>query len=187
MHSESVSKMAHQRIGKVKYPITCNLSVKSIEDTKNAIMQTQEDLIAKCDEFCKRLAEQGVILARERIEFYHAHDTGRLYNSIDMKPGDAVTNGASWLVYTDCDYAEFIEFGTGSVGQEHPHPSGKGWYNQDLSNKVPNPYNPNDKTLGWWFGPTWTPGQPSKPFMWDTWNELQKESTIRRVAKEVFG
>lgn len=187
MHSESVSRMAYQRIGKVKYPIKVEFTVKSVDKAIKAIMQTEEELQAKCDEFCRRMAEEGVTIAQRKILEYNARDTGFLYNSIDMKPGDVVPNGASWLVYTDCEYAEFVEFGTGTEGAKKPHPSGKGWYNQDMSNKVRNPKDPNDTRLGWFYGPTWTAGRESRPFMWDTWNALQEESTIRRIAKEVFG
>lgn len=187
MRLESGLRMAHQRIGKLNHQIKVDLSAKGIAGLKEAIAETQEELVAKCDEFCRRMAEEGVTQAKLQITTMDAVDTGNLYNSIDMKPGTVIRNGASWLVFTNCEYAEYVEFGTGTEGAKSPHPSGMGKYNQDMSNKVKNPYNKNDPRLGWFYGPTWTAGMGSRPFMWNSWEYLKLDSTIRKIAKEVFG
>ena len=175
--------MAHKKLGTYKL----ELSKDSIQSVIESLEKSEEELLQKCDEFCKRVAEEGVLHARLEIESLNAVDTGNLYNSMDLKPGDVISNGSSWIIYTNCEYAEYVEFGTGTKGQEKPHPSGLGKYNQDMSNKVRNPYNKNDHRLGWFYGSTWTSGMPSRPFMYNTWNYLKQDKVIRQIAKEVFG
>lgn len=179
--------MAHERIGKQSNSITLNFSKNSIEAVKAAIEMTEEELVKKCDEFCWKMAELGEEYAKMELYRMDAIDTGFLFNSIDIKPGDVWSTGSSWIIYTDCDYAEYVEYGTGTEGAKDPHPSGQGWYNQDMSNKVRNPYNKSDTRLGWFYGGTWTAGMGSRPFMWNTWEYLKMDRTIREVAKEVFG
>lgn len=173
--------MAHKRLELELRKTSVDYAMKYIEN------EAKEELLAKVDEFVKRIAEEGADYAKLQILNMRAIDTSTLHNSIDIKPGQVISNGSSWIIFTDCYYAQYVEFGTGTQGAKNPHPSGKGKYNQDLSNKVRNPFNKNDPDLGWFYGGTWTSGMASRPFMYNTAEFLKMDALIKRVAKEVFG
>lgn len=165
--------MAHRRFSKVKFSL-------DVGDIRKAIAEIEDykgDLIEKCDEFCRRMAEYGVEFAKQRIIDYDAVGTGALLNSVRMKRGQAIKNGSSWIIFTDNFYAQYVEFGTGKVGASSPHPLGNGKY----------------RTTGWTYYNTtinrfvYTEGMKARPFMWDTAQHLSQDDVIRKVAMEVFG
>ena len=98
-------------------------SAKEIEKAKQQLIEYQDDLNEKIDLFVKKLCEKGVEIAKEKVSVHDAIDTGELLNSIDLREGDIIKNGSQWFIYTDCDYAKFIEFGTGVVGENSPYPT----------------------------------------------------------------
>lgn len=164
-----------------KHTIKINvLSQSSIQDAIRQVEEYKKYINKKCEEFVERLAQEGVVVAQMQILSYPAVDTGELLNSIDMKPGDAVTNGSQWIVYTDCPYAKYVEFGTGAVGQENPHPKPEGWE-----------YDKNHHGDNGWFYPGddgewhWTKGMPARAFMYETRMDLLTK--VKKIAKEVFG
>lgn len=168
-----------------KYVVEVNLTESGIKQAIADIEVFQKDLEAKIDEFTEKMAEKGVEFAKIQILHYGAYMTGELYNSIDLKRGDVIPHGSCWIVYTDCPHAKYVEFGTGPVGAGKapwvkggrlqgmypPHPSGTGKY----------------RDTGWFWSNAYVTGLPSRPFMWDTEKYLELNSTIREVAKEVFG
>ena len=158
------------------------LSVKEIEKLKKQLIDYRDnELQRKIDLFVERLALEGVILAKTKIAEKDAVYTGELYNSMNLKRGDVIYNGSEWIVYTDCGWAAFTEFGTGIVGMENPHP--------DIS--IANwKYDVNEHGENGWFyfkdGEWhWTQGLPSRPFMYETARDLP--SMIATTAREVFG
>ena len=102
---------------------------------------------------------------------------------MDFEPGDIVSNGASYYIYTACPWAKFVEFGTGIVGSENSHPDTSivGW-KYDTN---------NHGEKGWHYFKDgawhWTQGMPSRPFMYNTASELRSMNTIADIAREVFG
>lgn len=93
------------------------------------------ELQKKCDEFTRQLAEEGVAIAKANILSEDAIYTGELLNSMNIKPGDVIVNGASYHIYTACPWAKFVEFGTGIEGKENSHPDASiiGW-KYDINN-----------------------------------------------------
>lgn len=160
-----------------KYKIEVSLDRKSIENAVGEIKSYGDELERKIDEFTRRMAEEGVDFAKARLIAYGAVDTGQLLDSIHMVKGEAIPHGSSWIVRADTPYAEYVEFGTGPVGNESPHPDGSGKY----------------RTTGWKYyndsvgHVVYTRGMKSRPFMWDTAQYLKRESTIKAIAQEVFG
>jgi hypothetical protein len=78
-------------------------------------------------------------------------------------------------------YAVYVEFGTGVVGKQSPHPNPEGWQ-----------YDVNDHgDEGWVYYDDesgkfrWTKGFKSRPFMYNTARQLEKECA--KIVKEVFG
>lgn len=173
--------------------IECELSAKSFRDAAKEVRKYKEDFLKQVDLFVQRLAEEGVKIAQLKVP----EDTTALRNSIGLKPGEVIKNGSQWMVFTDCPWAAFVEFGFG-VGVKHPDPQDWGY---DLN---------QHGTDGWWFiadehiqsiwNPrhlrtrkedgmvfAWTSGSDATAFMFHTARELSEASAITRIAKEVFG
>lgn len=160
-----------------------NLSAKSFRKLARDIREYRKSLSNKCEEFAYRMAEEGVAIAQMKILGFDAVMTGELLDSMNLEAGDIVYNGATYYIYTDCDWAAFVEFGTGIVGIENPHPE------TGLANWK---YDVNDHgDAGWWYFNDgewhWTKGMPSRPFMYETGKELRDMSVILNIAKDVFG
>jgi len=155
-------------------------AVKQLEEYKKTLPSKIEKLV-------KRLVDSGVDIAKAQIRLLDAVDTAELVNSID---GMMYVKGNKGVVFTDCPYAAFVEFGTGVVGKNNPHPTlpwaydinnhGEGGWFYPTDESDPNPH----KHLynGQWWG--WTKGMPSRPFMYNTSVELRNK--LEAIAKEVF-
>ena len=113
-----------------------------------------------------QMAKKGVEIARAELIFFDrpAYDTGYLSESIHSIP----YNGDAAYVTTDCYYAAYVEFGTGSVGQHsaiNPEASNIGTYTQN----------------GWVYYNerldrfVWTKGMAARPFMYHTFKDLIAE------------
>nr|DAF15619.1 MAG TPA: tail component protein [Caudoviricetes sp.] len=164
-----------------KRKISMELSEDSIKNAIQELEDYKQELVRKCHLLAEKLAEKGVEIAKIKIASYDAVYTGELLESINCEPGAVIKEGASWIIYTDCPWAKFVEFGTGIVGAHHPHTdtSISGWK-----------YDVNEHGEAGWFyfrdGEwNWTKGMPSRPFMYETNIELMKH--ITEVAREVFG
>lgn len=122
------------------------------------------------------LAAQGVQIAL--VEAEGIRDTGKLLSSIVGESG-----GNYGYVKCKCGYAVFVEFGTGVVGKGKPHP------NVGILGSCPPPsykghtYTGYDSQghgeLGWWYPGDdgtlyWTQGMPSRPFMYNTAQQLKQ-------------
>lgn len=159
-----------------------NLSAKSFRQLARNIRDYRKSLQDKCEEFAYRMAEEGVAIAQLKILGFDAVMTGELLDSMNLEAGDIVSNGATYYVYTDCDWASFVEFGTGVIGSENPHPeTGLANWKYDVN---------NHGESGWWYFNDgewhWTKGMPSRPFMYETGKELRDMSVILNIAKDVF-
>jgi hypothetical protein len=165
------------------------LSVSDINKAIEDLMEYKKELNEKIDIFVKKLAEKGVEMAKDKITSYQAIDTGELIDSISLKEGDVIKNGSSYIIYTDCEYASFIEFGTGVFGE--------GTYPREFPDDVdweyasgPCVFTRKDGKTGWYYptkegGYRFTQGYPSRPFMTET--AIMLSMDIVDVAKEVFG
>lgn len=162
--------------------ITVNiLSQKSIDKAVQRLTEYTEEINDKCNQLAKILAQKGVETAKMKIAQFDAIYTGELLASINYEKGAVIQNGSEWIIYTDCLWAKFVEFGTGIVGKKNPHPDTGiiGWK-----------YDVNEHGESGWFYYRdgewhWTKGMPSRPFMYETSMELMK--VITKTAKEVFG
>lgn len=159
------------------------LSVSGFKKLRADIRKYRNSLQEKCEEFAYKLAEEGVAVAQMKIVTKDAIYTGELLESLNIMPGDIIYDGASFSVYTNCPYAAYVEFGTGVVGEDSPHPNTSiaGWK-----------YDINDHgEAGWVYFKDgrryWTKGMPSRPFMYETAQYLRDMSVISHIAKEVFG
>lgn len=158
-----------------------NLSAKGFRNLAKQVKDYRESLYDKCEEMAYKLAEEGISIAQMKIGNFGAIFTGELMNSISLEPGDMVGVGAKYYIYTGCEWAKFVEFGTGIVGEENPHPD------PSLANWK---YDVNKHGEGGWYYYRdgewhWTQGMPSRPFMYETGQELRGK--VVGIAQEVFG
>ena len=134
--------------------------------------------LLKCERLVQALTDTGVEIAKMQVAQLDAVYTGELMNSID---GFYIPKSKVGIIKAGAYYAVYVEFGTGVVGSQSPHPNPDGW--QYDSN------NHGDK--GWVYYDDkldrfkWTKGFKSRPFMYNTARQLEKECV--RIAKEVFG
>lgn len=155
----------------------------SIDQAIKQLSYYKADMIKKCELFVKALAEVGVECAKIHIQELDAIDTSELYSSMSLKKGDVITNGSQYIVYTDCPYAKFVEFGTGIRGLNVQHP---------MASQFDWQYDSHNHGDGGWFYPKdgeyyWTNGYETRPFMLETLLDLQEYSRIRKVAKQIWG
>lgn len=134
--------------------------------------------LLKCERLVQALTDTGVEIAKVQVAQLDAVYTGELMNSIE---GFYSPKSQVGIIKAGAYYAVYVEFGTGVVGSQSPHPNPDGW--QYDSN------NHGDK--GWVYYDDkldrfkWTKGFKSRPFMYNTARQLEKECV--RIAKEVFG
>lgn len=167
-----------------------NLSVSGIRNLQKQLADYRDSLQYKCRRLAEELSERGVEIARVQIADLDAIFTGELIQSIHSEYKDSSKYGAVFAVVADSEHAVFVEFGTGQRGEDKPYPyplpNGISWdYNVGKTIRQ----NPETGRY-YWFYPGkdgkwhYTEGMPSRPFMYQTSLELQKE--VVKIAKEIF-
>ncbi len=152
------------------------VSIGEISKAIEEIEEYEKRLKANVQEFLTRLLETGVNISKAKIMELGAIDNGELYNSIAYT---LYKDGDKGILFTDCKHACYVEFGTGVKGANAPHPT------------MPWSYDVNKHGEdGWYYYDTeqgrirFTKGMPSRPFMYETVAELEREAI--EIAKEVF-
>lgn len=166
----------------IKIPLSETEIAKAIEKLR----QYQYAVAVSAERLAERLCADGEQIAL--LEAADIHITGELQRSIMHE-----TNGKAGFVACKCNYAVFVEFGTGVKGRDNPHPNVAilgwrydvnhhgdlgWWYPTDESD--PNPYKNYSKDGVLY---AWTRGMPSRPFMYNTAEILR--SRIAATAKEL--
>ena len=158
--------------------ITMTLDPASIDKAIKELETYKKELRRRINELVTRLVDEGVTVAKVQIAQLGASYTGELSESIGGYFNSARGVG---VVYCGAWYGVFVEFGTGVVGAGSPHPAPNGWK-----------YDVNSHgDAGWWYFNDrdgkwhWTKGVRSKPFMYITVMELERQ--CERIAREVFG
>lgn len=167
----------------------CDLSQKGIEKLIKDLKDYRDvTLPNKIQEISRKLATEGVSVAKIQIHKYNAIFTSELVNSIAEKMGAQTKTRSVFFVVADSEHAVFVEFGTGQMGEEAPYPypmpEGFDWkYNtgQTIFEVSPGQY-------GWFYqkdGQTYfTQGMPARPFMYETTMDLYTKVTS--IVKEAF-
>ena len=166
-------------------------SDKSIKNANKALRDYENSLTYKCRLLAERLAEKGVEVARIEVTSLDAIFTGDLMRSIHAEHIGNIKGGGIWAVVADDKSAVFVEFGTlGSLGgkKEYPYPLPEGvqWNYGSGSNII----QLTNGQYGWFYKGDdgkvyWCEGMDSRPFMYLTGIELEKD--VVKVAMEVFG
>ena len=157
--------------------ISFGLNTKDINRAIREIDKYREELIRKCNELIQQLTEYGAEFAKFEVLRLGAFDTGELADSIH---GFFDPESRVGFVRADCWYAIYVEYGTGVVGANNAHPEPTGWY-YDVHHHGNNGWVYFNEREGKVMR---TKGQPSSPFMYNTFRELQQKA--REIASTVF-
>ena len=157
---------------------TIKVTLDEINEAIRQVEQFKTDFLNKCEMLIKELTAEGVKVVKMQIAQLDAIDTGKLLNSID---GYFDSKSGVGIIKADTPYAIYVEFGTGIVGSQSPHPTPNG-YRYDVNNHGDKGWVYYDDDSGTF---RWTKGFKSRPFMYNTARELEKECA--RIAVEVFG
>ena len=160
--------------------ITMTLDRSSIEDAIKKVKAANKRVERICEDLVKELVEYGIDVAQLEVERLGAVYTGELEQSIQ---GVFFKEEHLGVIYTDVPYALYVEYGTGIVGANSPHPeAGKAQWKYDVH---------HHGERGWWYPApygwvnikdgadanvayAWTKGQPSAPFMYNTMRILEE-------------
>ena len=157
-----------------------SLSERSVDDAIAQLKGYLESLEAKTDALCARVAEECADAARANVPV----DTGWLLSGISVeKRGDA-----DYEVVSEGEYAAFVEFGTGVVGQgTYPGelPAGYGYDER----RTPEAHDPLDPEA-WYYYDRYgerrrTKGHKAQPYMLDSAEYAR--ASVMDAAREVFG
>lgn len=165
----------------MKKKFSASLSPGGIQDLIDQLQEYKKQMNSKVEIAIKRLAEEGIQIATLNVIDSDAIDTGTLVNSFKIKKGDLIQYGSQWIVYTDCPWAKYVEFGTGIIGknsEHHPLTGEFGWKHDSNEHGEAGWYYFKD---GKWH---WTKGMESRPFMYQTAMELRQRAA--KIISEVF-
>ena len=147
---------------------------RAIKDIK----KFKAEFLEKCNRLVKALTEEGAEIARIKVVALDAVYTGELKNSIEGYYSPTTNVG---IIKAGTYYAAYVEFGTGVVGSQSPHPNPQGWQ-YDVNQHGDEGWVYYDDESGKF---RWTKGFKSRPFMYNTARQLEKE--CKKIAVEVFG
>lgn len=156
--------------------IHVTLTESGVDKAIAELTKYKEEFLKKCNRLLAVMADRGMTIAKIRVAELDAYYTGDLYESIEGYFDEASRTG---IVKAGAWYAVYVEYGTGIVGANSPHPDG-GWA-YDINGHGEDGWDYIDR----WGVPRHTTGMRSRPFMYDARKYL--EQYCKRIAKEVFG
>ena len=174
--------------------ITFTLDDDSIQKAIDTVEKLKEKLADGLSELARKMTEEyGVRTAKMYIAEFSAIDSGTLQGSIN---GQYVKSDHAGRIFTDVEYAVLVEYGTGIVGAQAPHPGigDPNWNGVSSTTVGEKTYSSYDQEghgySGWWYpsekgwyrpkdgGPlmAWTKGMPSRPYMYTTMLDIELEA-----------
>lgn len=167
--------------------INVTLSLDGIEKAIKELNDYAREVEQKTKLLVSNLTDLGADIARVKIVSLGAIYSGELLSSVSGYFSPLLNAG---FVRVTNDHAAFVEFGTGVKGQASPHTNGeylsKAAWKYAVGGKI---FTTQDGRVGWIYptddgGFRFTEGMESRPFMYQTALELQRE--FPRIAQEVF-
>lgn len=162
---------------------------KGIQDWESVVDAVERGIELGMKELVERLEYKML----EKLTEYGLYDSNIASTILVEQVGEGIS------ITVGSDYAVYVEFGTGIVGSNNPHPhpwaydvnnhGEEGWWYPTTSDD-PNKKKKTSADGGLW---AWTKGQPSRPFMYETWLWGTRSATqimrknIRKEIKKVNG
>ena len=162
-----------------KTVIKFTLDRKDIDRAIKELKQFKNEFLKKCNSLVQELTDMGVDIAKVEVTQLDAVYSGELRDSIEgyFDP----STGVGIISTGDTRYAMYVEFGTGVVGSQSPHPNPQS-YTYDINAHGDEGWVYYNDDIGEF---RWTKGFKSRPFMYNTARQLEKE--CKKIAQEVFG
>lgn len=160
---------------------------KSVENAIKQLNAYRKEVETKTTELAQQLTFLGADIARIKIVELGAYYSGELLSGVGGYFSPILNAG---FITVTSDHVAFVEFGTGVKGQTSPHINGeylsRASWGYVTGSKI---FTTQDGRVGWIYptddgGFKFTEGMPSRPFMYETALELERQ--CMRVAKEVF-
>lgn len=160
---------------------------KSIDKAIKKLNAYKLEVETKTRELAQRLIDLGADIVRMKIVEMGAYYSGELLSGVDGYYSPTLNAG---FIRVTSDHVAFVEFGTGVVGQQNPHKNGeylsKASWGYATGSKI---FTTQDGRVGWIYptddgGFRFTEGMESRPFMYETALELERQ--YMQIAKEVF-
>jgi hypothetical protein len=160
---------------------------KSVENAIKQLNAYRKEVETKTSELAQQLTFLGADIARIKIVELGAYHSGELLSGVGGYFSPMLNAG---FITVTSDHVAFVEFGTGVKGQTSPHINGEylsiASWGYVTGSKI---FTTQDGRVGWIYptddgGFKFTEGMPSRPFMYETALELERQ--CMRVAKEVF-
>ena len=168
--------------------ITVNLNENgSIKNAIKELKKHRKTLEKNTRLLVQRLTDMGAELVKVKIVNMGAYYSGELLSGASGYYSPTLNAG---FVKVTSDHVAFVEFGTGVVGQNNSHKNGEylalASWSYASGTKI---FTTKDGKIGWIYptddgGFRFTEGMKSRPFMYETALDLQRE--FPRIAKEVF-
>ena len=168
--------------------IEVSLDPKVITKAIKELNKYKRQVERKTQSLVKRLTDLGADVARVKIVEMGAYYSGELLSGVSGYFSPLLNAG---FVQVTSDHVAFVEFGTGVVGQSNPHLNGeylsKAAWQYATGPKI---FTTKDGRVGWLYptddgGFRFTEGMASRPFMYETALQLQRE--FPDLVKKVFG
>ena len=161
-----------------KTVIRFKLNEKDIDRAIREVSQFKKQFLEKCNKLIEVLTDRGEEIAKIQVAQLDAVYTGERMNSIEGYYSPTYNVG---IIKAGAYYAAYVEFGTGVVGSQSPHPNPQGWQ-YDVNGHGDEGWVYYDDDGGKF---RWTKGFKSRPFMYNTARQLERECA--KIAKGVFG
>ena len=168
--------------------ITVNLNEKdSIKNAVKDLKKYRKKLENNTRKLVQKLTDLGAKVVKVKIVNMGAYYSGELLSGAVGYYSPTLNAG---FVKVASDHVAFVEFGTGIVGKNASHKNGeylaKASWSYASGTKI---FTTKNGKVGWIYptddgGFRFTEGMKSRPFMYETALELQRE--FPRIAKEVF-
>ena len=163
------------------------LDPKSVEKAIKQLNDYKKEVETKTTELAQRLTTLGADIVRMKIVGMGAYYSGELLSGVSGYFSPTLNAG---FIRVTSDHVAFVEFGTGIVGQSNPHKNGEylslASWGYATGSKI---FTTKDGRVGWVYptddgGFRFTEGMPSRPFMYETALELERQ--YEQIAREVF-
>jgi hypothetical protein len=167
--------------------IKMSLSTKSIENAKKELIAYKQEIREKVQQAVVELVAYGFEVCKATIVEMNIPDTGHLLSTVNSFFDAGTMRG---FIRVSCDYAVFVEFGTGTRGMATPY-VGEAMAKTSYKYMGGTTYvTLSDGRVGWYYPAddgTWkfTEGLPSRPFMYETAQEIRQNANV--IFREVFG
>lgn len=164
---------------KVLKTVDMELSTQSINHAIREIRKFRQQLRETCWELVEALTMEGAEIAKMQVVSLDAVDTGELEHSIG---GMFFPSERCGFVIAEAPYAIYVEYGTGPVGDDNPHPEAQGVYDYNVRQAEHILKYGKD---AWIYKSDkdgkfhWSQGYVSRPFMYNTLRWLEEAAPER--------